>query len=114
MGQPNTKEEVYLSNIANNTRAAISPGSVVYLSGTYEFTGPFFAITALTDTVIDASECTTGIKMSNGSGAMVTNTVDFTVEKGWTIFGQFSTISLVSGTALAYVERGVTVTVAAS
>ena len=107
-----TIQDELLSSVKNNTLEALSPGSTTYLSGTKAFTGPFYAITALADTVIDVSECTTNIKESDDAGAMRATTTNFTIPKGVTIYGDFSSIELDSGTALGYAKAGITVTVA--
>ena len=99
------------NDIKQNTKNAISPGATTYLSGTKKFTGPFFAITALTDTVFDASQCTLNINESDDSGAMRAITTDLAIVAGITIYGNFASIELDSGTAVAYSEVNVTVTV---
>ena len=87
------------SNIKNNTGSALSPRAATIIAGTDETTGPFFAITALTDAVVDVSEC----DMSFITGiAANTGTNDFTIPKGVTIYGNFASIELDSGTVLAY------------
>ena len=107
-----TEQERFLNDIGNNTRETLSPGSTTYISGTKAFTGPFYAITALTDTTIDASECTTNINESDDSGAMQALTANIIIPRGVTIYGNFATVEIDSGTALAYAKVGVTVTVA--
>ena len=106
-----TEQDQLFANIKNNTKNAISPGATTYLSLTKKFTGPFFAITALTDTVFDASECDLNINESNDSGAMRAITTDLAIVAGITIYGNFASIELDSGTAVAYSEVNVTVTV---
>ena len=60
---------------------------------TVEHTGPYFAITALVDAVVDISEC---------DMSFITDVADFTIPKGVTIYGQFASIELDSGTVIAY------------
>tara|TARA_R110000824_G_C15068628_1_gene663156 strand:+ start:93 stop:383 length:291 start_codon:yes stop_codon:yes gene_type:complete len=60
-------------------------------------TGPFVAITALTDAVIDLSEC----DMSFCTG-METDGGTVTIPKGVTIYGRYESIELDSGSVIAY------------
>ena len=94
-----TEQDALLDGIKNNTGSAIRPSAVTIIAGTDETTGPFFAITALSDAVVDVSECDmsfiTGIAANSGTN-------DFTIPKGVTIYGQFASIELDSGTVLAY------------
>jgi len=82
-----TEQGALLDAIKNNTGSAIRPNTVILIDDTEEHTGPFFCITALADSVIDHSACTTNII----DGA------DFTLPKGVTIFGEFSSIALTAG-----------------
>ena len=92
----------------------ISPTSTVYISGTKAFTGPFYAVTALTDTVIDVSEGNTNILESDDSGSMQATATNITLPAGITINGNFAVIELDSGTAIGYAGAGITVAVAGS
>jgi hypothetical protein len=109
-----TATDQYLSNlddIRTNSDASLNP-VVTHINDTVRHTGPFYAITALEgDTSIDVSECTTGIKESNGSGAMQDITTDFTIPQGVTIYGNFTSIELEGGSVMAYSVQGTTVTV---
>jgi len=67
--------------------------------------GPFYAISALEDTVIDVSEGNTGI-IEFASGAKRDVETDFTVPKGMTVYSDFQCIQLTSGKILAY-SKGV-------
>ena len=108
-----SNEDVLLNNIYSSTEEAIAPGSTVYLAGTKKFTVPFFAITVLTDAVVDVSECDTGITESDDSGAMRATTTNLNIPAGITIYGVFHSIEFDSGTAIGYAKEGVTVTVEA-
>lgn len=109
----NTNQDILLDKVSNNTGEALNPGTVTYISGTKKFTGPFFAFTALTDTVIDVSECDLNIKESDGSGAMQALSNNITIPTGMTIYGNFHSIEIDSGTGIAYSKESVTVTVEA-
>ena len=56
-------------------------------------TGIFVAITAITDAAVDVSEC---------DMSFIEAVADFTIPKGTTIFGQFASIELDSGSVIAY------------
>ena len=108
-----TQQDALLDAVKNNTGEALTPGSTVHIDDALLHTGPFFAITALADAAVDVSECTTGIT-ENNSGAMQAVATDFTIPKGVTIYGNFTSIELDSGSVLAYAKSGITVTAASS
>ena len=102
-------QDQFLSNISNATHNAILPGSTVHINDTAAHTGPFFAVTALADAVVDVSQCTTNI-IEGDSSAMQAIATNFTIPAGVTIYGNFTSIELDSGSVLAYALSGVTVT----
>ena len=104
--------EVDLAAIEVTQNRMVAPTSTVYLAGTKAFTGPFYAITALTDTVIDVSEGDTNIVESDDSGSMQATATNITLPAGISIYGNFAAVELDSGTAIGYAGAGVTVTVA--
>ena len=85
------------------------PNRVVHINDTVAHTGPFYAVTALEDAEIDASECSTNIVENAGSGALQAIATDFTIPKGATIYGNFTSIELNSGSVLAYADGDITV-----
>ena len=97
-----TSVEILLNAIANNTNESVAPGVVVHIDDTVKHTGPFYAIQALTDAVIDVDQCDLGY-IENAGGS-----------QGMTIYGSIDSIELDSGSVLAYARTGVTVTVDAS
>ena len=88
-----TEQDVLLDGVRKNTGAAISPRAAILIDDTAEHTGPYFAITALTDAVVDISEC---------DMSFITDVADFTIPKGVTIYGTFASIELDSGKVIAY------------
>ena len=96
-----TTAESLLLGVVQNLNETMAPGVVHMIDDTVEHTGPYFAVAALEDSVIDTSECTTNI-----TDAAAT----ITVPKGMTIYGNFTSIELDSGKVLAYARTG-TVTV---
>ena len=73
--------------------AALWQAGVIMIDDTDAHTGPFVAITAITDAVVDISEC---------DMSFIEDVADFTLPKGVTIYGQFASIELDSGTVFAY------------
>tara|TARA_R110002110_G_scaffold311702_3_gene525218 strand:+ start:982 stop:1266 length:285 start_codon:yes stop_codon:yes gene_type:complete len=88
-----TDQDKLLSNIKNNTGSAISPRAAILIDDVVEHAGPFFAITALVDAVVDVDQC---------DMSFITDVADFTIPKGVTIYGNFASIELDSGTVIAY------------
>ena len=88
-----TEQDALLNDVKNNTGAAITPRAAILIDDTVEHTGPYFAITALADAVVDVSEC---------DMSFITDVADFTIPKGVTIYGAFTSIELDSGTVIAY------------
>tara|TARA_R110000744_G_scaffold336461_1_gene441734 strand:- start:477 stop:761 length:285 start_codon:yes stop_codon:yes gene_type:complete len=88
-----TEQDQILSNISKTTGSAIQPSAAILIDDLVEHTGPFFAITALEDAVIDVSEC---------DMSFITDVADFTIPKGLTIYGSFTSIELDSGKVIAY------------
>tara|TARA_R100001082_G_scaffold26074_1_gene12925 strand:+ start:1823 stop:2092 length:270 start_codon:yes stop_codon:yes gene_type:complete len=73
--------------------AGLGQAGVIMIDDQDAHTGPFVAITALTDAVVDVSEC---------DMSFIEDVADFTIPKGVTIYGQFASIELDSGTVFAY------------
>ena len=73
--------------------AALGQAGVIMIDDTDAHTGPFVAITAITDAAVDISEC---------DMSYIEDVADFTLPKGVTIYGQFASIELDSGTVFAY------------
>lgn len=74
--------------MGSNTRVKL-------VADTNEHTGPFCAITALTDAAVDVSEC---------DMSFIEGVADFTITAGTTIYGKFESIELDSGSVLAYYD----------
>tara|TARA_R100000700_G_scaffold39891_2_gene53872 strand:- start:1326 stop:1610 length:285 start_codon:yes stop_codon:yes gene_type:complete len=88
-----TEQDQLLNDVKSNTGTALQPGGAILIDDQNEHTGPYFAITALTDAVVDISEC---------DMSFITDVADFTIPKGVTIYGNFASIELDSGTVIAY------------
>ena len=91
--------------------ASMTPVTVILFGDTEQnqYEGPFYAITALAQAVIDVSECTTNIKTRTGANTMGATTTDITLPAGVTIYGDFTSIELDSGTVVAYARPGTVV-----
>ena len=86
-----TEQDVILDGVRKNTGVAISPRAADLIVDTNESTGPYFAITALEDAVVDVSQCDMSFLAAN-----------FTIPKGLTIYGNYASIELDSGKVIAY------------
>ena len=64
--------------------AALGQAGVIMIDDTDAHTGPFVAITAITDAVVDISEC---------DMSFIEDVADFTLPKGVTIYGQFASMN---------------------
>ena len=109
----NTNNEINLSAVKDGIEASITPVTTIMFGDAEQnaYTGPFYGITALAEAVIDVSECDLNIKTRTGASTMGANTTDITIPAGVTIYGNFKSIELNSGTVLAYSKPGTTVTV---
>ena len=108
-----TEQDKWHSDTADGVNNSLTPGTTVHINDQKKHTGPFFAITSLADAVVDVSECEIGIVESDGSGAIQAIATDLTIPKGVTMYGNFHSIELDSGTVIAYAKKGITVTVEA-
>ena len=88
-----TEQDALLNEVKNNTGSAIRPSAAILIDDLVEHTGPFFAITALVDAVVDVSEC---------DMSFIDDVADFTIPIGVTIYGTFASIELDSGVVIAY------------
>tara|TARA_R110002074_G_scaffold136116_1_gene280830 strand:- start:991 stop:1275 length:285 start_codon:yes stop_codon:yes gene_type:complete len=88
-----TEQDALLNNIKSNTGSALSPRAAILIDDTAEHAGPYFAITALEDAVVDVDQC---------DMSFITDVADFTIPKGVTIYGTFASIELDSGKVIAY------------
>ena len=79
--------------IVEAQNVALGQAGVIMIDDPDAHTGPFVAITAITDAVVDVSEC---------DMSFIEDVADFTIPKGVTIYGQFTSIELDSGTVFAY------------
>ena len=79
--------------VAEAQNASLGQAGVILIDDTDAHTGPFVAIQALEDAVVDISEC---------DMSFITDVVDFTIPKGLTIYGNFASIELDSGKVIAY------------
>ena len=88
-----TEQDALLNAVKKNTGSAIQPSGAILIDDTAAHTGPYFAITALEDAAVDISEC---------DMSFITDVADFTIPKGCTIYGNFTSIELDSGKVIAY------------
>ena len=91
---------------ARANKQAVYQSHTTYIGTTARHIGPFYAITALTDTIIDVDQCDTGI-IEFASGVKRPTETNITIPQGMTIYSNFASIELDSGSILAY-SRGIT------
>ena len=86
-----------LSNytVAEAQNAKLGQAGAIIIDGTAEITGPFVAITALENAVVDTSEC----DVSWLSGTVPAT---FKIGLGATNYGYYASIELDSGSVIAY------------
>jgi len=77
----------------HTNRQSFGAAGVILIDDTNAHTGPFVAIQALEDAAVDISEC---------DMSFIEDVADFTIPKGLTIYGEFTSIELDSGKVLAY------------
>jgi|TARA_R110000772_G_scaffold35255_1_gene85120 hypothetical protein len=87
-----TTQDSLLNQVKTNTSLPLGSNGSILIDDTADHTGPYFAITALADAELDVSSCTMNIE----------DAIDFTIPKGVTIYGQFTVLSLGSGSVIAY------------
>jgi chromosome segregation ATPase len=85
--------EVLQTAVKNSNLSGIAPSDAILIDDTVAHSGPYFAITALEDAVVDISEC---------DMSFIDDVADFTIPKGLTIYGTFVSIELDSGKVIAY------------
>jgi|TARA_B100000073_G_scaffold132540_1_gene108532 uncharacterized protein YcgI (DUF1989 family) len=84
---------LYKYSVVEAQNASLGQAGLILIDDTNEHTGPFVAIQALEDSVVDVSEC---------DMSFIEDVVDFTIPAGMTIYGNFASIELDSGKVLAY------------
>ena len=75
-------------------------GNTAFITGTKRAVGPFYALTALSECVVDTSECWQGGEIPFKSADALPATI--TIPIGVTIYGTFADVELDSGTMLGY------------
>ena len=89
-----TQTENLLAAIKEAVHGANNPKTVKLIDDTNEHAGPFYALQALTDAAGDFGNCTINI----------IDEANFTIPKGVTIYGNFTSVALSSGSVLAYTK----------
>ena len=102
-----------MERMSSATVETMKPGVVIHLIGAGKLLSAtpekgFYAITALTETTFDVSECNTGV-MQNISGAIVATTTDIVLPAGVTMYGNFQSVEISGGKCLVYGETGLRV-----
>ena len=92
-----TISESLLKNSRDLFSDSLSPVAH-FIDDTVEHTGPYFAVFAIEESVIDTTGCTTNIIDAPSA---------ITLKEGMTIYGDFTSIELDSGKVIAYARNGV-------
>jgi len=89
------KKSLHKFTVQEAQNAALGQAGSIFIDDTGQHTGPYVAVTAIEDSVVDVSDCT------NIADTM-DDAADFTIPAGLTIYGRFEVFSLVSGKVIAY------------
>jgi len=101
MAKSRTQDLCCCEENKKHNQIAVYQSHTTYITNTVRHCGPFYAISATEDTVIDVSEGLTGInEFDAGTKRPVANNIS--VPKGMTIYSDFQCIELDSGKILAY------------
>ena len=90
-----TDMEIALQKIGNNPASVTKPSGSTFIDDDADHVGPYQALLAMTDAELDVTSCSFGEGMQGYNA-------DFIIPKGVTIFGDFQTVSLGSGSIIAY------------
>ena len=89
------KKSLHKFTVQEAQNAALGQAGSIFIDDTGQHTGPYVAVTAIEDSVVDVSDCT------NIADTM-DDAADFTIPAGLTIYGRFEVFSLASGKVIAY------------
>tara|TARA_R100000951_G_C2645438_1_gene182431 strand:+ start:1588 stop:1875 length:288 start_codon:yes stop_codon:yes gene_type:complete len=81
--------------VQESQNAKLGQAGAVIIDGTDEIAGPFIAVMALEDSVVDTSQCDVTWLSGTIPGT-------FKIPAGGTIYGIFASIELDSGSVIAY------------
>ena len=102
-----TTQQNLLQNIYQILHETISPSKQYLIDETAKlWTGSFYAITAVSDTTIDVSECDLGIEEKAAAGGTQAITTDIDIPQGMTLYGNFKSIEISAGSCIAYSKGG--------
>ena len=105
MGKTRTQELCCCEENKRYNQISVYQSHTTYITNNIRHCGPFYAISALEESVIDVSEGDTGIiEFSSGTKRAVETNIS--VPRGMTIYADFACIELDSGKIIAY-SRGV-------
>ena len=93
MANSTIKKSLQRLTVQEAQNASLGQAGCILIDDTDAHTGPFVAITALSDAAVDVDQC---------DMSYIEDVADFTIPLGVTIFGQFQSIELDSGKVIAY------------
>ena len=89
------KKSLHKFTVQEAQNAALGQAGSIFIDDDGQHRGPYVAVTAIEDSVVDVSDCT------NIADTM-DDAADFTIPAGLTIYGRFEVFSLASGKVIAY------------
>ena len=81
--------------VVESQNLSLGQAGSIFIDDDAQHTGPYVAITAIEDSVVDVTDCT-------DIADTMEDAADFAIPKGVTIYGRFSVFSLESGKVIAY------------
>ena len=103
--KPRTQELCCCEENKRYSQISVYQSHTTYITNNIRHCGPFYAISALEDSVIDVDQGDTGI-IEFASGVKRAVETNISVPRGMTIYADFACIELDSGKIIAY-SRGV-------
>ena len=90
-------------SVVESGNVSLGQAGAILIDDTNAQSGPFVAVTALADAVIDVSECDISfLEHRDSSGDLDALPATITIPKGATIYGEYASIELDSGSVIAY------------
>ena len=89
------RKSLQVFTVQEAQNASLGQAGCILIDDTAAHTGPFVAITALSDAAVDVSQC---------DMSFLEDAADFTIPKGVTIFGRWTSVNIgTPGMLIAYI-----------
>ena len=102
-----TEFSILNESVRMQSKREFGQGVVTYITGAKRHVGPFYALYALSESVIDTSECWQGDNLPWGSDSTLPGTI--TIPAGTMLYGNYNDIELDSGVMIGYSLGPVTI-----